>query len=86
MLSGMRRKRKTRPLYNRLRVLRTETGLSRQALADKVDVNYQTIGALERGEHNPSLGLAMAISAVFGLPVEAVFSRDPFTYSPDDYK
>ena len=75
-----------RPLYNRLRVLRAEMGLSRKALADKVDVNQQTIGALERGEHNPSLGLAMAICAVFDLPVESVFSREPFTYSPNDYK
>ncbi|MHA2790224.1 helix-turn-helix transcriptional regulator (plasmid) [Corynebacterium sp. S7] len=82
----MPRKKEVRPLYNRLRVLRTEMDLSRKALADKVDVNHQTIGALERGEHNPSLDLAMAICAVFDLPVESVFSREPFTYSPDDYR
>ena len=83
----MRRKKKeVRPLYNRIRVLRTGMGLSRQSLANKVDVNHQTIGALERAEHNPSLDLAMAISQVFDLPVEAVFSRKPFVYSSDDFK
>ena len=85
-LGDMPRRKKGRPLYNRLRVLRTELDISRQDLADRVDVNHQTIGALERGEHNPSLDLVMAICEVFELPIEAVFSREPFTYSPDDYK
>jgi DNA-binding XRE family transcriptional regulator len=43
-----------------------------------VEVNPQTIGALERGDHYPSLDLAFRICAVFDLPVEAVFSREPF--------
>lgn len=53
--------------------------MSRAALADRVDVNPQTIGALERGNHYPSLDLALRICEVFGLPVEAVFSRTEFT-------
>jgi putative transcriptional regulator len=65
-------------MYNRLRVLRAEYDLSRADLAEKVEVNPQTIGALERGDHFPSLDLAFRICAVFGLPVEAVFSREPF--------
>jgi len=70
--------RKPEPrLYNRLAVLRAERGLSRQDLADAVDVNYQTIGYLERGEYNPSLDLAFKIAALFGVPIEAVFSREP---------
>jgi putative transcriptional regulator len=64
-------------LFNRLAVLRAERGLTRQALADAVGVNYQTIGYLERGEYNPSLGLAFQLAEFFGLPVEAVFSRAP---------
>ena len=64
--------------YNRLAVLRTERGLSRQDLAGALGVNYQTIGYLERGEYNPSLELALRIAEHFGLPVEAVFSRRPF--------
>ncbi|WP_018547833.1 helix-turn-helix transcriptional regulator [Streptomyces sp. LaPpAH-108] len=66
------------PIYNQLKVLRAERGLSRAALAAAVDVNPQTIGALERGNYYPSLDLAFRICEVFGLPVEAVFSRRPF--------
>lgn len=65
-------------LYNRIAVLRAERGLSRQDLADALDVNYQTIGFLERGDYAPSLTLAFALSDYFGLPIEAIFSRQPF--------
>jgi putative transcriptional regulator len=65
-------------LYNRIAVLRAERGISRQALADAVGVNYQTIGFLERGEYGPSLKLAFAIAEHFGLPIEAIFSTKPF--------
>ena len=64
-------------LYNRLSVLRAERGLTRQALADAIGVNYQTIGYLERGEYNPSLGLAFQLAEYFDLPIEAIFSREP---------
>lgn len=64
-------------IYNRIGLLRDERGLSRKELADKVGVNFQTIGYLERGEYNPSLDLAMDICQVFGLPIELVFSRQP---------
>jgi len=65
-------------LYNRIAVLRAERGISRQDLADAMDVNYQTIGFLERGDYSPSLKLALALGEYFGLPVEAIFSRMPF--------
>ena len=66
-------------LHNRLAVLRAERGLSRQDLAEALNVNYQTIGYLERGEYNPSLELALRTAEYFGLPVEVIFSRRPFT-------
>jgi len=66
-------------LHNRIAVLRTERQLSRQALAEALGVNYQTIGYLERGDYNPSLELALRIAELFGLPVEAVFARQPFS-------
>lgn len=65
-------------LYNRIAVLRAERGVSRQDLADAVGVNYQTIGFLERGDYGPSLKLAFQIGEYFGLPVEAIFSTQPF--------
>lgn len=63
--------------YNRIAVLRAERGLSRQGLADAVGVNYQTVGYLERGDYNPSLELAFRLSELFGVPIEAIFSRQP---------
>jgi putative transcriptional regulator len=65
-------------IHNRLPVLRAERGLSRQELADAVGVNFQTIGYLERGDYNPSLELALQLSEFFNLPIEAIFSRQPF--------
>ncbi len=66
-------------LYNRLAVLRAERGLSRQELADALGINYQTVGYIERLDYNPSLELAFRMSEFFGLPIEAIFSREPFT-------
>jgi len=65
-------------LYNRIAVLRAERSISRQDLADAVGVNYQTIGFLERGDYGPSLALAFAIAEFFRLPIEAIFSTQPF--------
>jgi putative transcriptional regulator len=65
-------------VHNRIAVLRAERSLTRQALAVEVGVNPQTIGFLERGDYMPSLELAFKISRFFSLPVEAVFSPDPF--------
>ncbi|MCG7229215.1 MULTISPECIES: helix-turn-helix transcriptional regulator [Corynebacterium] len=73
------KKKPTRPLFNRVRVLRVERDMTRAQLADAIGVNPQTIGALERGDHSPSLDLAFNICEVFNLPVEAVFSRTEFT-------
>lgn len=68
---------KPQPLHNRIAVLRTERGLSRQALATVIGINYQTIGYLERGDYQPSLDLAFRLSEFFRLPIEAIFSREP---------
>jgi len=66
------------PIFNRVRVLRAEHDMSRVQLAELINVNPQTVGALERGDHSPSLDLAFRICEVFELPVEAVFSRTEF--------
>jgi putative transcriptional regulator len=65
-------------LHNRIAVLRAERGLSRQDLADALNINYQTVGFLERGDYSPSLALAFDLSEFFNLPIEAIFSRKPF--------
>jgi putative transcriptional regulator len=65
-------------VYNRIALLRAEQGVSRRQLADALGVHYQTVGYLERGEYNPSLHLALRIAEFFGLPVETIFSTEPF--------
>ena len=65
-------------IHNRLAVLRAERGMSRIDLARAIGVNHQTVGYLERGDYSPSLELALRLGEVFGLPVEAIFSTQPF--------
>lgn len=64
-------------IYNRIAVLRAERRLSRKELAHRVDVNFQTIGYLERGDYNPSLELAFKLSEYFEFPIEFIFSTKP---------
>jgi len=65
-------------VHNRIALLRAEQGITRRELAAALGVHYQTVGYLERGEYSPSLHLALRIAEYFDLPVEVVFSLDPF--------
>jgi DNA-binding XRE family transcriptional regulator len=65
-------------IHNRIAMLRAERGISRRELADSLGVHYQTVGYLERGEFRPSLHLALRIAEYFEVPVEVVFSLQPF--------
>ena len=65
-------------VYNRIAMLRVERGISRRQLASALGVHYQTIGYLERGEYSPSLHLALSIARHFEVPLEFVFSTEPF--------
>ena len=66
------------PVYNRIEEVRNNLGLTRQELADKVGVHYQTIGYLEREEYSPSLLLALRISQALKTPISELFSLDQF--------
>jgi DNA-binding XRE family transcriptional regulator len=65
-------------IYNRIAMLRVERGISRRQLADALGVHYQTVGYLERGEFRPSLHLALRLAQYFEVPVEVIFSTEPF--------
>jgi DNA-binding XRE family transcriptional regulator len=67
-----------RIIHNRIALFRADNGLSRKDLADKVGVNPQTIGFLERGDYKPSLELAMKLSDQFGVSIDMLFSFHPF--------
>jgi len=66
-------------MKNHIRELRTGQGWSQADLAERLDVSRQTVNAIETGRYDPSLPLAFAISRLFGLPVEAIFSPDQET-------
>lgn len=65
-------------IHNRIAMLRAERGISRRELAEALGVHYQTVGYLERGEYAPSLHLALNLAAYFEVPVEVIFSLEPF--------
>jgi putative transcriptional regulator len=65
-------------IYNRVRLLRQDRGLSRKEMADALGINHRTLGYVERQDYRISLELAFRISNFFGLPLEAVFAQEPF--------
>ncbi len=65
------------PVYNRIEEARSTLGFTRQELADKVGVHYQTIGYLEREEYSPSLVLALRIAKALNQEVIELFSLTP---------
>ncbi|MFQ5550416.1 MAG: helix-turn-helix transcriptional regulator [Gemmatimonadales bacterium] len=48
-------------------------GMTQQDLADRVGVTRQTILSIERGQYNPSVGLALRLARTLGVAVEALF-------------
>lgn len=63
-------------MKNRLKVLRAERDWSQADLAERLDVSRQSVNAIETGKYDPSLPLAFKIAAVFGLPIEQIFSAE----------
>jgi putative transcriptional regulator len=61
-------------MKNELRVLRARHELSQADLAEKLGVSRQTVNAIETGRYDPSLSLAFKIAALFGSPIEEIFS------------
>ena len=60
-------------MKSRVRALREQRGWSQAQLADELDVSRQTVNAIETGKYDPSLPLAFAIGALFGLRIEEIF-------------
>lgn len=63
------------PIRNNIRRLRFEHDeMTQQQLAEHIGVTRQTVNAIELGKYSPSLEIAFRIAAVFGRPLEEVFS------------
>ena len=63
-------------MKNRLKALRADRDWTQAELADRLHVTRQTINAIEKGKYDPSLPLAFKAAALFGLPIEEIFSPD----------
>lgn len=63
-------------ITNRLPVLRAERRWSQAELADRINVSRQTVVSLENGRYEPTLKIAMRLSAVFKLMIEDIFTPD----------
>jgi putative transcriptional regulator len=63
-------------MKNTIRELRAQRGWSQAELAEQLNVSRQTVNAIETGRYDPSLPLAFAISKIFALPIESIFSPD----------
>jgi transcriptional regulator with XRE-family HTH domain len=59
---------------NRIRELRGEKGLSQEELAHMAGVHRTYMGAIERGERNPSLKNIAAISKALKITLKELFS------------
>ena len=60
-----------------LRKYRFEAGdLSQQQLADREHVSRQTINAIERGNYNPSVMLALLLAKAINVTVEQLFQLE----------
>ncbi len=60
-------------VLNEVESYRLKAGLSRGELAEKVEVHYQTIGYIERGEYAPTLALALRLSEALNCSIEQLF-------------
>ncbi len=61
-------------LKNKLKTLRFNNNqITQEDLAKKMNVSRQTINAIENGKFNPSIKLALLISAYFNCNIEDVF-------------
>ena len=75
---------KTVKFHNRLKMLRAERNMSRKELAELTEIHPQTIGYLERQQFNPTIELALKLSKVLGVGLDAIFSAEPFVLLGDN--
>jgi transcriptional regulator with XRE-family HTH domain len=57
----------------RLRNLREMQGITQQQLGDKAAISYKYLGAIERGEENPSLKIIQKIANGLGVEMRDMF-------------
>ncbi len=69
--------RRRRAFGRRLRVLRTERGLSQEALADLAGIHRTYVGSVERGERNVALDNIHALADALGVSAARLIADEP---------
>ena len=57
----------------RLRSIRSARGLTQQQLGEAADLSYKYLGAIERGEENPSLKVISKLASALGVEMRDLF-------------
>ncbi|KIU21256.1 DNA-binding transcriptional repressor PuuR [Weissella cibaria] len=60
-------------MENKIKLLRTQQGLSQEKLAIATGVTRQTINAIEAAKYDPSLALAFSLAKVLETTVDDLF-------------
>ena len=60
----------SRQIGKKIRELRKKVGMTQEELADRADVHYTFIGAVERGETNLSLKTFLRVAEALETPME----------------
>ncbi|MDR3642317.1 MAG: helix-turn-helix transcriptional regulator [Candidatus Doudnabacteria bacterium] len=60
-------------ILNSVKQFRERQNITQEQLAAVVGVSRQTIIAIEKGNYEPSLGLALKLTKIFKIKVEDIF-------------
>ncbi|MGC1678040.1 MAG: substrate-binding domain-containing protein [Candidatus Binataceae bacterium] len=63
-------------LRDQLRLARAAHGLSQNELARRAGISRQALGAIEAGQYQPGVSVALALARELGATVEALFGAD----------
>ena len=62
-------------IVNRVKELRTATGMTQKALADQLGVTVPTVSKWELGQRTPELERVFRMTLIFGVPIEEIVQR-----------
>lgn len=63
-------------ILNKLRIFRSQAGLTQEEMAQKTGVTRQTIISIEKGNYTPSVQLALRLAKVLKITVEELFYEE----------
>ncbi|MBI2410616.1 MAG: helix-turn-helix transcriptional regulator [Candidatus Kerfeldbacteria bacterium] len=61
-------------MQTKLKLYRTQRGMTQEELAQQLNVTRQTINAIEQGKYQPTLHLAYNCAKLFDVRIEDIFT------------